>query len=112
MANGFSPVVGEGGRLAGRAGIADADQLAFGVPRIGVGAIRGEVADGVVGAGLAREHGELVEVVVGGGLGAGRRIDGGGVGGLGDRGDEIFRRAGEGEGRELAGGKPDIGDAG
>lgn len=66
--------------------------------------------DGIVGPGLASEHGELVEAVVGRGLGRRGGIDGGGVGGLGDRADEVLRRAGEGEGRELADGEPDIGD--
>jgi len=75
--------------------IGDADQPVLGVPGVGALAVRGKVAHRVPGQRLARQDGELVEAVVGRGLGAGGRVDGGGVARFIDRGDEILGRAGE-----------------
>ena len=105
------PVISEGGRLAGLAGVADADQPVLGVPGVGALAVVSQVTVGIEGQRLAGEVGELVEIVEGPGLRQRRRIDRGGVAGLADRGDLVFPRAGEGEVGEVAGHEAGVGDA-
>ncbi|WP_370677819.1 hypothetical protein [Pleomorphomonas sp. PLEO] len=113
MADGCTPakpVVGKGRRLAGRGRIGDADQPVVGIPAIAARSVRGQVAVGVVGEGLPGEVGELIDGIVGRRLRAGRRIGRGGVAGLGDAGNLVFRRRVEGEVGILAGCQAGVAD--